>query len=205
MTANPPIPAIANAVTDAIGVQICDLPITPEKVLRAWFQGGRVVLKVFSPIKRQEDLPLDEFREWVFERHAPMGKQLPGLREYHVSVVERNDPDLPYCAVAELSASTTRTRSRGVRERGRAEQRAVTCCALPSEARAAAHMESASSGPRTSDRVGRIGTVIFTTKAEYGVRLLIQLGLRGGDAGLTEGGGRCRGLRWRTWSGSPRC
>jgi CO/xanthine dehydrogenase Mo-binding subunit len=35
MTANPPIPAIANAVTDAIGVQICDLPITPEKVLRA--------------------------------------------------------------------------------------------------------------------------------------------------------------------------
>jgi CO/xanthine dehydrogenase Mo-binding subunit len=35
MTANPPIPAIANAITDAIGVQICDLPITPEKILRA--------------------------------------------------------------------------------------------------------------------------------------------------------------------------
>jgi CO/xanthine dehydrogenase Mo-binding subunit len=35
MTANPPIPAIANAVTDAIGVQITELPITPEKVLRA--------------------------------------------------------------------------------------------------------------------------------------------------------------------------
>ena len=35
MTANPPIPAIVNAVTDAIGVQITDLPITPEKVLRA--------------------------------------------------------------------------------------------------------------------------------------------------------------------------
>jgi CO/xanthine dehydrogenase Mo-binding subunit len=35
MTANPPIPAIANAVADAIGVQITDLPITPEKVLRA--------------------------------------------------------------------------------------------------------------------------------------------------------------------------
>jgi CO/xanthine dehydrogenase Mo-binding subunit len=35
MTANPPIPAIANAITDAIGVQITDLPITPEKVLRA--------------------------------------------------------------------------------------------------------------------------------------------------------------------------
>ena len=35
MTANSPIPAIANAITDAIGVQITELPITPEKVLRA--------------------------------------------------------------------------------------------------------------------------------------------------------------------------
>ena len=35
MTANPPIPAIVNAITDAIGVQITDLPVTPEKVLRA--------------------------------------------------------------------------------------------------------------------------------------------------------------------------
>ena len=39
MTANSPIPAIANAVTDAIGVQITELPITPEKVLRALAQG----------------------------------------------------------------------------------------------------------------------------------------------------------------------
>jgi len=35
MTANPPPPAIVNAVHDAIGVWITDLPITPEKVLRA--------------------------------------------------------------------------------------------------------------------------------------------------------------------------
>ncbi|HTU52799.1 MAG TPA: molybdopterin cofactor-binding domain-containing protein [Acetobacteraceae bacterium] len=35
MTANSPIPAIANAVFDACGVRIDDLPITPEKVLRA--------------------------------------------------------------------------------------------------------------------------------------------------------------------------
>ncbi|MFQ5692255.1 MAG: xanthine dehydrogenase family protein molybdopterin-binding subunit, partial [Nitrospinota bacterium] len=31
----PPSPAIANAVFDAVGVRIHDLPITPEKVLRA--------------------------------------------------------------------------------------------------------------------------------------------------------------------------
>ncbi len=30
MTANPPIPAIANAITDAIGVRITELPITRE-------------------------------------------------------------------------------------------------------------------------------------------------------------------------------
>ena len=61
------------------------------------------MLKVFSLIKRREDLSLDEFREWVFEKHAPMGKELPGLREYHVSVVEQDDPDLPYHAVTELT------------------------------------------------------------------------------------------------------
>lgn len=35
MTANSPIPAIANAIYDAVGVRINTMPITPEKVLRA--------------------------------------------------------------------------------------------------------------------------------------------------------------------------
>jgi len=35
MTANSPIPAIANAIFDAIGVRLDSLPITPEKILRA--------------------------------------------------------------------------------------------------------------------------------------------------------------------------
>ena len=34
MTANSPIPAIANAIFDACGVRVTSLPITPEKVLR---------------------------------------------------------------------------------------------------------------------------------------------------------------------------
>ena len=33
--AAPTAPAIANAIFDAVGVRITDLPITPEKVLRA--------------------------------------------------------------------------------------------------------------------------------------------------------------------------
>lgn len=35
MTANSPIPAIINAIYDAIGVRITELPATPEKILRA--------------------------------------------------------------------------------------------------------------------------------------------------------------------------
>jgi hypothetical protein len=35
MCADVPIPAIANAVFDAIGVRIDSLPLTPEKILRA--------------------------------------------------------------------------------------------------------------------------------------------------------------------------
>jgi CO/xanthine dehydrogenase Mo-binding subunit len=35
MTANSPIPAIANAIANAIGVRITEIPITPEKILRA--------------------------------------------------------------------------------------------------------------------------------------------------------------------------
>lgn len=35
MCANPQIPAVANAVFDAVGVRIDSLPITPEKILRA--------------------------------------------------------------------------------------------------------------------------------------------------------------------------
>ncbi|MGQ0635556.1 MAG: xanthine dehydrogenase family protein molybdopterin-binding subunit [Planctomycetaceae bacterium] len=35
MTGNSPLPAIVNAIYDAVGVWITDLPVTPEKILRA--------------------------------------------------------------------------------------------------------------------------------------------------------------------------
>jgi CO/xanthine dehydrogenase Mo-binding subunit len=40
MTANSPIPAIANAIFDAVGVRVDSLPITPEKVLRGILEKG---------------------------------------------------------------------------------------------------------------------------------------------------------------------
>jgi CO/xanthine dehydrogenase Mo-binding subunit len=39
MTANSPIPAIANAIYDAVGVRVDTLPITPEKVLKGLLAG----------------------------------------------------------------------------------------------------------------------------------------------------------------------
>jgi CO/xanthine dehydrogenase Mo-binding subunit len=42
MTANSPIPAIANAIYDAVGVRVDSLPITPEKVLRGMMERGAV-------------------------------------------------------------------------------------------------------------------------------------------------------------------
>ena len=41
MCANPVLPAVANAIFNAVGVRVDDLPITPEKVLRGIrAQGG---------------------------------------------------------------------------------------------------------------------------------------------------------------------
>ncbi len=40
MCANPVLPAVANAVFDAVGVRVDDLPITPEKVLRGIRSNG---------------------------------------------------------------------------------------------------------------------------------------------------------------------
>ena len=60
------------------------------------------MLKVFSLIRRRDDMSLDEFRLWILEEHAPKGRELPGLRQYHVSVIEADDDSLPYHAVTEL-------------------------------------------------------------------------------------------------------
>jgi CO/xanthine dehydrogenase Mo-binding subunit len=40
MTANAPIPAIVNAIYNAVGVRITELPVTPEKLLRALEEAG---------------------------------------------------------------------------------------------------------------------------------------------------------------------
>jgi uncharacterized protein (TIGR02118 family) len=60
------------------------------------------MLKVVSLLKRKEGMSLDDFRKWALEEHPPVGKKLPGIRQYRMSVVKEEDPDLPYDAVSEF-------------------------------------------------------------------------------------------------------
>ena len=60
------------------------------------------MLKVVSLLKRKEGMSLDEFRKWALEEHPQIGKKLPGMRHYRMSVVLSDDPSLPADAVSEF-------------------------------------------------------------------------------------------------------
>ncbi len=60
------------------------------------------MLKVISLLKRKDGIPLGDFRNWALNEHPPIGKQLPGIVAYRMSVVKEDDPDLPYDGVSEF-------------------------------------------------------------------------------------------------------
>jgi uncharacterized protein (TIGR02118 family) len=65
-------------------------------------QENKLMLKVVSLLKRKEELSLEAFREWALEKHPQLGKKLPGIRQYRMSVILEDNPDLPYHAVSEF-------------------------------------------------------------------------------------------------------
>jgi uncharacterized protein (TIGR02118 family) len=60
------------------------------------------MLKVISLLKKKEELPFAEFRSWALEKHPSLGKKLPGIRHYRMSVLLQENPELPYDAVSEF-------------------------------------------------------------------------------------------------------
>lgn len=60
------------------------------------------MLKIVSLLKRKEGTSLAEFRAWALEEHPKLGKQLPGMRHYRMSVVLEDMPGLPADAVSEM-------------------------------------------------------------------------------------------------------
>ena len=65
------------------------------------------MLKVISLLKRKEGMSLEEFRKWALEEHPPLGKKLPGIRKYRMSVVIEDNPNFPYDAVSEFGSTIT--------------------------------------------------------------------------------------------------
>jgi uncharacterized protein (TIGR02118 family) len=60
------------------------------------------MLKVISLLKRKEDISLEDFRKWALKEHPPLGKKLPGIRHYRMSVILEDNPDHPCDAVSEF-------------------------------------------------------------------------------------------------------
>ena len=60
------------------------------------------MLKVISLLKRKEGMSYEDFKQWALVDHPPLGKKLPGIRQYRMSVVLEDNPDLPYDAVSEF-------------------------------------------------------------------------------------------------------
>ena len=58
------------------------------------------MFKAIILLARAEDASHADFREWWLERHAPLARQLPGLRRLVFNVVEPGDA--PYDGVSEL-------------------------------------------------------------------------------------------------------
>jgi uncharacterized protein (TIGR02118 family) len=58
------------------------------------------MFKAIILLTRAEGSTRDEFREWWLERHAPLARQLPGLRRLVFNVVETDDA--PCDGVSEL-------------------------------------------------------------------------------------------------------
>ena len=58
------------------------------------------MLKVISLLKRKEGMSLEEFRTWALKEHPLLGKKMPGMRHYRMSVVVGDD--FSYDAVSEM-------------------------------------------------------------------------------------------------------
>ncbi|MEZ4768616.1 MAG: EthD family reductase [Caldilineales bacterium] len=59
------------------------------------------MVRVFSLMKRREDMSLEEFRHWAFNEHPELGKKIPGMRRYHMSCV-LEDAGTPFDVVSEF-------------------------------------------------------------------------------------------------------
>jgi len=64
------------------------------------------MVKLVSLMLRKEGMSREEFARWAVEEHAPIGRRMPKIREYRISVVRPDQPETPFDGVFELYFDT---------------------------------------------------------------------------------------------------
>ncbi len=60
------------------------------------------MVKLVSLMKRADGMSRAEFAHWAVNEHPAIGKNMPGLRQYRVSVVREDQPEGEFDGVFEL-------------------------------------------------------------------------------------------------------
>ena len=60
------------------------------------------MVKLVSLMKRKDGMSRAEFARWALDEHAPIGKRMPGIREYRISLLQADQPDTDFDGVFEL-------------------------------------------------------------------------------------------------------
>jgi uncharacterized protein (TIGR02118 family) len=63
---------------------------------------GKIMVKLISLMKRKDSLSREEFARWAVEEHAPIGKSMPGIRQYRINLLRADQPDTEFDGVFEL-------------------------------------------------------------------------------------------------------
>jgi uncharacterized protein (TIGR02118 family) len=60
------------------------------------------MVKLISLMKRKEALSIEEFARWATEEHAPIGKRMPGIRQYRINILRADQPEAEFDGAFEL-------------------------------------------------------------------------------------------------------
>jgi uncharacterized protein (TIGR02118 family) len=60
------------------------------------------MVKLISLIKRKDGMSREEFAKWAIENHSPIGKRMPGIRQYRINILRPDQPESEFDGVFEL-------------------------------------------------------------------------------------------------------
>jgi uncharacterized protein (TIGR02118 family) len=60
------------------------------------------MVKLISLMKRKDGMSREEFARWAIEEHSLIGRRMPGIRQYRISVLRADQPDADFDGVFEL-------------------------------------------------------------------------------------------------------